>query len=257
MVMPFSNEACNHIYTHSIVPICNKFNIEVRRADEIYGTSPIYDDIVKEIQEASIVIVDISDKNPNVFYELGIAHTLKQKRTVIITQDDFSDTPFDIRHFRIINYENSIDGKTKFDLKFESTLLNLLNDRRESFKNEFELTFTIFESSKRQNLMIGLIGIHQYTYPLNKNINISFEGVYGKSETLQFGKVVDLFAPFAKLGYIIFENDITILTEKGVAFVSLLKENGYKCNMFNDQIFIDNYIPYFVRMAEKNKTQLD
>lgn len=67
MVMPFSDEVANQNYEHCIKPICDTFNLEVRRADEIFSTSPIYNDIVKEIQDASIIIVDITNKNPNVF----------------------------------------------------------------------------------------------------------------------------------------------------------------------------------------------
>ncbi|MBK6362503.1 MAG: hypothetical protein IPF52_03020 [Saprospiraceae bacterium] len=63
MVMPFSNKVSNDNYSHSIRPICEEFDLEIRRADEIFGTSPIYDDIINEIQNASIIIVDISKKS--------------------------------------------------------------------------------------------------------------------------------------------------------------------------------------------------
>lgn len=256
MVMPFSNEACNSIYTHSIIPICKDFNIEVRRADEIYGTSPIYDDIYKEIHDASIIIVDISDKNPNVFYELGIAHTLKQERTIIITQDDFSSTPFDIKHFRIIDYQNTIEGKSTFERKLKSTLSNLLNDGVQTFKNEFEFAFSILESSKKNGLLISLIGLKNYQGQIFINSTITAEGRYSNNENSQWGTASDIFLPFYKLGYVRLDNDLINITEKGKSFVKYLIEKGYECNMMNDEKFTPNYIPILIRRANK-KTQQD
>jgi chaperonin GroEL len=84
------------------------------KADEIYGTGPIIQDIWKQIWAATVVIADVTGKNPNVNYELGICHTLGVP-TVIITQS-MDDVPFDYRHRRCIQY--STDGSTwQRDLK--------------------------------------------------------------------------------------------------------------------------------------------
>ena len=139
MVMPFSNKVADDNYKHSIKIICEEFDLEVRRSDEIFGTRPIYEDIVHEIQNSSVVIVDITDKNPNVFYELGISHTLKQNRTIVVTQDDFGNMPFDIAHFSIIVYKNSIGGKVEFEDTFRSTLCILFENKLEYYKEEFNL----------------------------------------------------------------------------------------------------------------------
>src|SRR2546430_13652985 len=55
------------------------------RADKIYSTEPIIKDIVNGIANSSAVIADASGRNPNVNYELGVAHTLS-KPTIIISQ---------------------------------------------------------------------------------------------------------------------------------------------------------------------------
>ena len=63
--------------------------------------------ILDGIAKSEIVIVDITGNNPNVFYELGIAHSLRTRQTIIIiTQDeDVSRSPFDIRHWSILRYD--------------------------------------------------------------------------------------------------------------------------------------------------------
>jgi len=252
MVMPFANNAANEIYTHSIIPICSKFNLDIRRGDQIYGTSAVYDDIYKEIHDASIIIVDISGKNPNVFYELGMAHTLKQNRTVIITQDNFENTPFDIAHFRIIDYKDSIVGKADFEQKLERTIQNLLTDRTESFKEEFSLTATIFESTKKHAELLSLIGLRIYKGPIYLSDKIYVEGDYpGGESSASSLSASDLYKKFKDLGYVSFEGDKILLTEKGNAFVDYLEGINFKCNLYNDQIFVENYESLFTRQMKK------
>ena len=69
------------------------------------------EDIWIGINEAKVVIAEITGKNPNVFYELGIAHTLG-KDVILITQN-MKDIPFDLNRYRIIEYEDNSDGYDK------------------------------------------------------------------------------------------------------------------------------------------------
>ena len=87
MVMPFSDDIVRQAYEHCVKNVFKSKGIEIRKADEIFSTNPIYDDIVQEIQNAQIIVVDISGKNTNVLYELGIAHTLKQSQTIILISE--------------------------------------------------------------------------------------------------------------------------------------------------------------------------
>ena len=242
MVMPFSNKVANINYEHSIKPICEGFNLEVRRADEIFSTNPIYDDIVKEIQDASIVIVDITGKNPNVFYELGIAHTLKQNRTIMLTQDSFDGMPFDIAHFRIIHYEDSIASRTVFENKLKETLKILLSDLKETFEDEFELTIEILSSSNKHSVLLTLIGISKYSGIIYKNEILKVEGEYPFGSTRSSSiSVEDGAKILIKLGYVIIENNIVSTTDKGEALVELLIEKGFNCLLFNDSNLIGDY----------------
>jgi hypothetical protein len=65
----------------------------------------------------------LTDRNPNVFYELGLAHALN-KEVILLTQD-INDVPFDLRHFRIIVYQDSISGADKL----KSTLKDFINEQ--------------------------------------------------------------------------------------------------------------------------------
>lgn len=78
------------------------------RADELIGPYNIHRDIIEYIFSSDAVIADLTDWNPNVFYELGVAHAIANK-TVMIVQAG-QKLPFDIHNYRCISYEASATG---------------------------------------------------------------------------------------------------------------------------------------------------
>jgi hypothetical protein len=83
-------------------------NLVTRRADEIWEAPGIIQDVVSLIDRGRVVVCDLTGRNPNVFYEAGIAHTLGRE-VIIITQSEH-DVPFDLRHLRYIRYLNNNEG---------------------------------------------------------------------------------------------------------------------------------------------------
>lgn len=78
------------------------------RAKDIWQHTAVIQDVFSLIFKAHIVVCDFTDKNANVFYEAGIAHTLG-KHVVPITQSSH-DIPFDLQHHRYYNYLNNGEG---------------------------------------------------------------------------------------------------------------------------------------------------
>jgi nucleoside 2-deoxyribosyltransferase len=105
--MPFSKELIE-VYEDCIKIAVHESKMECKRADNIFHNSSIVEVIWTEICSAEVIIADLTGKNPNVFYELGIAHTLG-KETIMITQNR-DDVPFDLRHLRYIEYSNTGRG---------------------------------------------------------------------------------------------------------------------------------------------------
>ncbi|EKO37448.1 MAG: hypothetical protein B193_3880 [Solidesulfovibrio magneticus str. Maddingley MBC34] len=112
VVMQFS-DPYNQFYSEIIKDICGKFGIQVKRADENFGTGMVIADIVNDITESTFIIADISKDNPNVYYEIGYAHALN-KPTIILAEKGTA-LPFDISPFRVLFYENTIIGRGKFE----------------------------------------------------------------------------------------------------------------------------------------------
>ncbi len=79
--------------------------IAVRADAEIFGTGKIIDQIWRGIQNATVLVAELTTKNPNVFYELGLAHATK--KPVILVSSNEDDVPFDLRHIRTIFYDKN------------------------------------------------------------------------------------------------------------------------------------------------------
>lgn len=103
-----------------ITDVCESLDITAKRADDITKQNFIISNILEGIAKSEIIIVDITGSNANVFYELGIAHTLRPRHSVIIiTQDKeiSKTTPFDIRHWSILPYSTTNTSMFKSSLK--------------------------------------------------------------------------------------------------------------------------------------------
>jgi hypothetical protein len=104
VIMPFASELdyVHRVISHTI----ESYGIECVRADEIAVSRPVMDDVKAMIARADLVIVDFTGKNPNVYYEAGLADAWK-KDWIVLTQTS-EDLTFDVRHIRTIRYSNTM-----------------------------------------------------------------------------------------------------------------------------------------------------
>jgi hypothetical protein len=101
VLMPFRDDF-TPIYTDLIVPPLQAEGFEVRRADTRPDQRNILRGIVEDIVSADLIVADLTTSNPNVFYEVGLAHAL-QKPTVLLTQN-IGKLPFDLQSYTVIRY---------------------------------------------------------------------------------------------------------------------------------------------------------
>ncbi|KQQ17619.1 hypothetical protein ASF56_23140 [Methylobacterium sp. Leaf122] len=99
--------------------------MRLRRADDIWENPSIIQDVVSLIDRSRVVICDCTGRNPNVFYEAGIAHTLGRE-VILITQSG-ADIPFDLRHLRYIPYHNNGEGRNKLKDDLVKRLTTLID----------------------------------------------------------------------------------------------------------------------------------
>ena len=101
VLMPFS-ESLTEVYDFLIKGSLESAGYIVKRADDIKSQRNILEDIINGIIKSDLIVADLTDSNPNVYYELGIAHSLR-KNVILITQE-LEEIPFDLRSYRVISY---------------------------------------------------------------------------------------------------------------------------------------------------------
>lgn len=107
VIMPFTQEWSKDVWEQVIRPSVQEIGMTPIRADDLYGQN-IMEDVWQSILKAAIIICDTTGRNPNVFYELGIAHTLGKK--VLLLTQSIDDIPFDLQAYRHIEYKVTISG---------------------------------------------------------------------------------------------------------------------------------------------------
>ena len=106
VMMPFAPQF-TQVY-EALTAVASESGLNCLRADDFWEHAAVIQDVVALICRSRIVVCDCSGRNPNVFYEAGIAHSLG-KDVILITQSA-DDIPFDLRHLRYVTYLNNGEG---------------------------------------------------------------------------------------------------------------------------------------------------
>ena len=125
VLMPFKHDMLP-VYEDHIKPTCASMELNVRRADDFFTADSVVEDVWKAIAGARLIVADCTDRNPNVFYEIGLAHAIG-KPAILLTQRE-EDIPFDLRHWRYIAYQLTPRGMKEFETKFKETVRNVLEE---------------------------------------------------------------------------------------------------------------------------------
>ncbi|SPZ49566.1 Uncharacterised protein [Agrobacterium tumefaciens] len=121
-MMPFSG-GFTAVY-EAIVEATEAVGMRCNRADNIWEHHTIIQDVVSLIDRSRVVMCDLSGRNPNVFYEAGISHTLG--REVILITQHAEDVPFDLRHIRYITYLNNAEGLEQLQRQLSDRMRTIL-----------------------------------------------------------------------------------------------------------------------------------
>lgn len=109
VIMPFAKE-----FTPTFKAIQRSIEIDLgfqcTRTDELLGGGHIIEDILLGIASSELIVADVTGRNANVYYELGIAHMSKPVEKVVLLSQSADEIPFDLRQFRHIIYKTGISG---------------------------------------------------------------------------------------------------------------------------------------------------
>lgn len=107
IVMPFGQPWSPEVH-RILARACESAGVRPVRGDDLFTPTDILEDIWQSIHAATFIVADITGRNPNVLYELGIAHTLA--KPVLILSKNSADIPIDLATRRVLLY-----GQTETD----------------------------------------------------------------------------------------------------------------------------------------------
>lgn len=102
VLMPFKDPFETY-YRLIIKPAVVAANLECVRGDSLFRPSPIMGDIWTMIQGATVLVAELTEKNANVFYELGLGHAIG--KPIVLISETIEDVPFDLQPLRVIIYD--------------------------------------------------------------------------------------------------------------------------------------------------------
>ena len=200
-LMPF-NPSFDELYYNIIKTSIEEFGYACLRADEQVGSRRIMDDIWNSIKEAKFLIADLTGKNPNVFYELGLAHAL-EKAVILLTQS-FDDVPFDLKHIRIIKYNNNQEGRKKLFDNLKATIKKINVESNSYSKTEFNVLDSpkVFLSEPIKNINVFKAGIaYGKFYGINHIIHATLNNNEKEEYIENFNAELKKYLSFENIDY--------------------------------------------------------
>ncbi len=148
VVMPFQPQL-HYTYLYLKDHIQKRFpDLACKRGDDEVFTRPLLESIAEYIKQADVVIADCTGRNPNVFYELGMAHAL-EKPVILITADEVAHAPADIRAFEFIRFA---EGPQAFLDKLDRAIRRVLGDQFDALYACVSALFDEFKAKAQVNI---------------------------------------------------------------------------------------------------------
>jgi hypothetical protein len=133
VMQPFASPLGDY-YEKIYKPAIEKAGLTPIRADtDIFATGKIMDQVWTGINAAKVLVAELTSRNPNVFYELGLAHAMKKPVVLVSAKED--DVPFDLQHIRVIYYDmaDPFWGQKLLDKVAENVLSAIQNPEEAIF----------------------------------------------------------------------------------------------------------------------------
>ncbi len=159
------------IYQLMIKPVVEKCGYESIRADELEHVGSITRDIIELLHGSELVIADLTGKNANVFYELGVRHVLYRCGTIPIIRHGES-LPFDIANYRAIFYTSELDGPEMFKSELERRIKAF--EKYQTEKSDNPVHDTLGDSLQYVNLK-DYVSLSDYNAKQQENDNLKKE----------------------------------------------------------------------------------
>ena len=162
VIQPFDSGPFDKRFDDVFAPAIKAAGLEPYRVDRDPRVSVPIEDIESGIRGAAVCLADISEDNPNVWFELGFAIAAR-KQVVLISRSGRSKFPFDVQHRRIITYETeSTRDFTELNTKITSQLEAALQ-KQQRLANVADLSNVAGIEGLTQHEMAALVTVAENT----------------------------------------------------------------------------------------------
>lgn len=242
VIMPFSStkshksEEWTEIFenVHSPAIIESGLGYDCQRSNIRPGS--FIKDILTNLNQADIVLADLTDRNPNVFYELGVRHTLKN-RTILVSKS-MDDVPSDLKQYGVIIYSTTPRGVVEYKKKIIGILNDIIDnpERPDNPVSDFLHLETIvtdtFEAKSVEKKLIALVSECSYNLYVIDHIQKDLED---KNNTFSYYRFQYTALEILISTYYIYPN---VSFFKDARFILLVLGNlNYRLNLLKDKSF--------------------
>lgn len=166
VIMPF-HEPYDEYYQALFVPALYNAGYKAVRGDDMFTPHPIMLDIQKAICESDLILCEMSERNPNVFYELGLAHAIGKPAILISRKEE--DIPFDLRHIRVVIYDYTRPG-------WEARLLSNITAAAKTIDESKEIWPPPISKISLRDHRPNIAQVAAAPPSVNRPINLRFDG---------------------------------------------------------------------------------
>lgn len=190
VVMPFGEPGTEKhrqfisVYDYIIKEAIEPLGYSCERADEIPQSGAIPEQIRKCLREAHLVVADLTDRNPNVMYEVGVRHALHLP--MVLISQDLRGLPFDISHYRTIPYRpDDLQASARCRRTLADYVKNIETTIPDALSKQPELTTDQALHNLNHELRVGLENVYRVVGELVPQLERTSDAVGTISEKLK------------------------------------------------------------------------
>jgi hypothetical protein len=137
VISPFK-EPFDTYFSEIFKPAVEECGLYAIRGDSLYRPTTIVDELWQGIQRAKLLIAELTERNANVFYELGLAHAVS--KPVILISNSMEDVPFDLRSIRVLVYnKDHPDWGSRLRLNLTKAIKEVLENPTSAIPSTFKI----------------------------------------------------------------------------------------------------------------------
>ncbi len=196
VIMPFGGWFDTY-YEEIYIPAIEAACMKPTRADDLYRPGNIVNDIWNYTKSADIILADLTSKNPNVFYELGLAHAITKPAVLITASMD--DVPFDLRSLRVLVYDINLPN---WGEKLKNEITKALT---ETLKSPEDAVLPIFlETTKSKRIEVSpkereILELKSDLDSLKREVR-SRKLPLSRSDRIEPGEAIELIKNYLEIG---------------------------------------------------------